>query len=61
MTPTTPIDTSPGSLAVGSNTVKDIHNYGRLDTTSVITKSSNVGVVKMALRMKRESLWNLYD
>jgi len=27
----------------------------------VITKSSNVGVVKMALRMKRESLWNLYD
>ncbi len=61
VTPTSPIDTSPGSLAVGSNTVKDIHNYGRLDTTSVITKSSNVGVVKMALRMKRETLWTLYD
>ena len=61
VTPTTPIDTSPGTLAVGSNTVKDIHNYGRLDTTSVITKSSNIGVVKMALRMKKETLWNLYD
>jgi len=61
VTPTTPIDTSPGTLAVGSNTVKDIHNYGRLDTTSVITKSSNVGVVKLALRMKRETLWNLFD
>jgi cell division protein FtsI (penicillin-binding protein 3) len=59
--PTTPIDTSPGTLKVGANQVKDIHNYGRLDTTSVITKSSNVGVVKLAQRMKRETLWNLYD
>lgn len=59
--PTTPIDTSPGVLKVGRNRVKDVRNYGRLDTTSIITKSSNVGVAKLALRMDREVLWQLYD
>ena len=61
VTPHTPIDTSPGVLKVGRNRVRDVHNYGPLDTTGVITKSSNVGVVKLALRMDREVLWTLYD
>jgi cell division protein FtsI (penicillin-binding protein 3) len=38
-----------------------VRNYGLLDTTGIITKSSNVGVVKLALRMDREALWRLYD
>jgi len=59
--PHTPIDTNPGSLRVGRNRVRDIHNYGVLDTTSVITKSSNVGVVKLAMRMDKSVLWQLYD
>lgn len=59
--PNTPINTSPGTLRVGHDKVKDIRNYGRLDTTGVITKSSNVGVVKLALRMRKAVLWQLYD
>lgn len=59
--PHTPIDTRPGTLTVGRNRVRDVHNYGLLDTTGVITKSSNVGVVKLALRMDRSILWQLYD
>jgi cell division protein FtsI (penicillin-binding protein 3) len=59
--PHTPIDTNPGTLRVGHNRVRDIHNYGLLDTTSVITKSSNVGAVKLAMRMDKEVLWRLYD
>jgi len=59
--PNTPIDTSPGVLVVAGDRVRDIHNYGRLDTTGVITKSSNVGVVKLALRMEKQVLWRLYD
>jgi cell division protein FtsI (penicillin-binding protein 3) len=59
--PATPIDTSPGTLRVGRNTVRDVRNYGRLDATGVITKSSNVGVVKLALGMDRAVLWQLYD
>jgi cell division protein FtsI (penicillin-binding protein 3) len=57
----TPIDTAPGVLRVGGNRVRDVRNYGLLDTTGIITKSSNVGVVKLALRMDREALWRLYD
>jgi cell division protein FtsI (penicillin-binding protein 3) len=61
VTPTTPVDTTPGILRVGGNRVRDVRNYGLLDTSSVITKSSNVGVVKLALKMNREVLWQLYD
>jgi cell division protein FtsI (penicillin-binding protein 3) len=57
----TPIDTSPGVLRVGGNRVRDVRNYGLLDTTGIITKSSNVGVVKLALQMGRGVLWQLYD
>ncbi|MEA3640206.1 MAG: penicillin-binding transpeptidase domain-containing protein [Lamprobacter sp.] len=56
----TPISTSPGVLQVGRNRVRDYRNLGQLDTTSVITKSSNVGVVKIAQQMDRAVLWQLY-
>lgn len=59
--PKTPIDTSPGTLRIGRDRVKDVRNYGLLDTTGVITKSSNVGVVKLAQRMDKAVLWQLYD
>jgi cell division protein FtsI (penicillin-binding protein 3) len=48
-------------LKVGRNRVRDVHNYGVLDTTGVITKSSNVGAVKLAQLMDREVLWQIYD
>ncbi|MCB2262244.1 MAG: penicillin-binding protein 2 [Candidatus Thiosymbion ectosymbiont of Robbea hypermnestra] len=59
--PHTPIDTRPGTLRVGGDRVRDLRNYGLLDTTGIITKSSNVGAVKLALRMRRAELWRLYD
>jgi cell division protein FtsI (penicillin-binding protein 3) len=61
VTPNTSFNTSGGKLAVGGKTVKDVHSYGTLTTTGIITKSSNVGVVKIAMLMERESLWGLYD
>ena len=60
VTPTTPIDTSPGVLQVGRYTVRDVHNYGPLNVTGVITKSSNVGVTKIAWMMPPEALWQTY-
>jgi cell division protein FtsI (penicillin-binding protein 3) len=59
--PRTPVNTAPGVLQVGHNRVKDIHNYGVLSATGVITKSSNVGVVKIAHRMDRAMLWQTYS
>ncbi|MBF0256909.1 MAG: penicillin-binding protein 2, partial [Gammaproteobacteria bacterium] len=59
--PDTPIDTSPGFMRVGSGRVKDVHNYGALDVTGVIRKSSNIGVTKIALDLGAEAIWNIYD
>ncbi len=59
-TPNTAINTAPGSLLVGGKLVRDVHNYGLIDVTRVISKSSNVGVSKIALSMPPERLWGLY-
>lgn len=59
--PNTLVNTSPGTLRVGRDRVRDIRNYGMLTTTGIITKSSNVGVVKLAMRMDKKTLWGLYD
>jgi len=53
------INTSPGTYKVAGHTVRDVHNYGRLDVTGVITKSSNVGASKIALAIKKEELWDV--
>ncbi len=61
ITPNTRINTSGGMMKVGPNVVRDVHSYGTLDVTGVITKSSNVGSVKIAQMMDYASLWGLYD
>ncbi len=61
ITPSTIIDTRPGTLRVGRAVVKDHHNYGVLDVAGVIRKSSNVGVSKIALDLPQEALWKAYS
>jgi len=58
--PHTPVDTTPGFMRVGPNTVRDMHDYGALDVSGVITKSSNVGAAKIALSLEPEHLWRLF-
>ena len=60
-TPTTPIDTAPGTFKVGRHVIRDVHNYGALDVTGVIEKSSNVGATKIALAMDPQQLWNVFN
>lgn len=57
--PDTQISTAPGWYMVGSNTVRDVHDYGMLDVTGVIRKSSNVGISKIALSLPGERIWQL--
>jgi cell division protein FtsI (penicillin-binding protein 3) len=59
--PDTIIDTTPGRMTVGQNTVKDVHNYGVLDVTHVLQKSSNVGVTKIALNVPARKLWAFFN
>jgi len=50
-----------GWMRVGRNVVKDVHNYGTLDLTHVLKKSSNVAASKIALRMTPKTFWGCYD
>jgi cell division protein FtsI (penicillin-binding protein 3) len=60
-TPTTPIDTTPGSINISGHTISDHRNYGPIDLTRLITKSSNVAATKVALDLEPEHMWNTYD
>lgn len=59
--PDSTIDTRPGQFRVGRSMVRDASNYGVIDLTTVIQKSSNVGAVKVALSMPAQRLWSLYS
>ena len=57
--PSTTIDTRPGYFRVGGHTIRDIHDYGVIDVTTVIKKSSNVGASKIALSLEPKALWEI--
>jgi cell division protein FtsI (penicillin-binding protein 3) len=61
VTPATMIDTKPGRLEIGSAVVKDHHDYGAIDVSTVIQKSSNVGISKIALDMPIKELLQFYS
>ena len=50
------IDVSGGTIHFGSRVVHDTHNYGILSFTDVIVKSSNVGAIKVGLRLGKDRL-----
>lgn len=53
----TAVQTAPGYFMYKGNEVRDIKNYGHLDVTDILVKSSNVGISKLALRSSTEDLW----
>ncbi len=60
--PDTAINTSPGTMRVGSATIHDMHDYGLIDVRTVLQKSSNIGASKIALSLEPKYLWqNLSD
>ena len=54
----TTIDTRPGFFKVGSHTIRDHRNYGVIDLTTVIKKSSNIGASKIALSLEPLDVWS---
>ncbi|MEP7117559.1 MAG: penicillin-binding protein [Acidobacteriota bacterium] len=54
--PTDLIETSPGYIRFGSRQIDDTHNYGVLTFADAIVKSSNVGAIKVGLRLGRDRL-----
>jgi cell division protein FtsI (penicillin-binding protein 3) len=55
------IDTSPGMVRVGIKTITDKHNLGPIPLTTVIAKSSNVGMAKLAMTLEPERMWSTLD
>jgi len=51
------IDTSPGFVQVGVKRIPDRNNLGAVSLTTVLAKSSNVGMAKMALELTPRQMW----
>ena len=49
-------DVSQGFIRVGNSTIPDMHTYGVLSLEDVIVKSSNVGAIRLGLRVGPERL-----
>ena len=57
--PDTIIETAPGTLTIGPNTIHDAHHNGALTVEQVIQKSSNVGAAKIALSLPPATMWKM--
>ncbi len=56
--PSSIIDTSPGYVTVGSKKIEDHRNLGRISLTTILARSSNVGVTKLAMSLAPDQLWS---
>jgi cell division protein FtsI (penicillin-binding protein 3) len=52
------IDTNPGFVQVGSTTFEDEHNLGAVGLATILAKSSNVGMAKLALTLEPQQIWS---
>ena len=57
--PTDMVDVSAGSIRFGHRVVNDMHRYDQLSFAEVLIKSSNVGAIKVGLKLGAERM-NLY-
>jgi cell division protein FtsI (penicillin-binding protein 3) len=55
--PSSIIDTAPGFVTVGAKTIEDSRNLGRVSLTTILARSSNVGVTKLAMSLQPDQLW----
>lgn len=54
------LDTHGGSLRVANHTVRDIRNFGAVDLTRMLTKSSNVAAARIAMELDNRELWSMF-
>jgi len=61
VTPATLFDTTlSGRFVVGDHTIRDSHAHGVINVSTIIQKSSNIGVSKMALAMPSQEMWEIF-
>jgi len=55
--PSSIIDTAPGFVVVGPKKIEDTRNLGRISLTTILARSSNVGITKLAMTLEPDQLW----
>jgi len=55
--PSSIVDTAPGYVVVGPKTIEDSRDLGRISLTTILARSSNVGVTKLAMSLEPDQLW----
>ncbi|MFO1410154.1 MAG: penicillin-binding transpeptidase domain-containing protein [Steroidobacteraceae bacterium] len=55
------VDTGGGFLQVGAKTIEDEHPLGAVNLATVLAKSSNVGMAKIALSLEPRQIWTTLD
>ena len=55
--PSSIVDTAPGYVTVGTKRIEDSRNLGRVSLTTILARSSNVGVTKLAMSLQPDQLW----
>lgn len=58
--PDTIIPTDSGKLTIDDAVISDAHPHGDLTVNGIVQKSSNVGTVKIAMRMTSKDMWEMY-
>lgn len=58
--PTSIIDTNPGWITVQGKQFKDYRNYGVMDVNQVILKSSQVGVIRIAMSLEPDEVRTMF-
>jgi cell division protein FtsI (penicillin-binding protein 3) len=56
--PNSVIDTAPGYVTVGAKKIEDSRNLGRISLTTILARSSNVGITKLAMTLQPDQLWD---
>ena len=52
------IDTSPGFFKIGTRVEEDERNLGAVNLATILAKSSNVGMARLALSLAPEQIWS---
>ncbi|MBT8081038.1 MAG: penicillin-binding protein 2 [Gammaproteobacteria bacterium] len=55
--PSSIVDTAPGFVVVGPKKIEDADNLGRVSLTTILARSSNVGITKLAMTLQPDQLW----
>jgi cell division protein FtsI (penicillin-binding protein 3) len=61
VSPATLVHIGNSGLRIAGYTIQDPHPETELSVAQVIQKSSNVGAARIALALRREDLWSLFD